>query len=432
MRAVLTSTHVLATLASLSLALTLLVVSPSDSVAAGHPHGSSTSPTAATGPDTSRHAQKGPRSSGGRLGRGTLVSLPPVIQPGRRPAAPRTHGQLVATFTPPRPGRIVILQRRAGHGWRDEARSPQDSWGSASFEARPGVYRARSILGDGREVRTGRIRSRSWSPEFEDTFSGTALDSRVWNDQEREHESVYAPRTCARVDPAARRVGGGVLHLGVALDPARLGQRCSYTSPRASGEQSYLLNSQVATEHTRAFRHGIVSARIKPQRAKGMHSGFWMLPQGTRFTDGNPAMGTEIDVVEFFGENSRGNETIGSFVGYYEPGWHNVTYGDLFPAARRVLRPGARWWEEFHVFSVEWTAHQYIFRIDGREYYRETKAVSHAPQYLVLSMLTSNYELGHLSADKLDDTAEVDWVQVFDATSSRVATSAPPTPQELS
>jgi beta-glucanase (GH16 family) len=89
----------------------------------------------------------------------------------------------------------------------------------------------------------------------------------------------------------------------------------------------------------------------------------------------------------------------------------------MFPEARRSLGANRSWWQEFHVFSVEWTAHEYIFRIDGREYYREDKAVSQVPQYLVLSNLTSDYELKNLSPASFGDTAQVDWVRVFDATS---------------
>ena len=174
----------------------------------------------------------------------------------------------------------------------------------------------------------------------------------------------------------------------------------------------------MATEHTRFFRHGIVAARIKPQRAKGMHSGFWMLPSGTTYADGNPAAGTEIDVMEFFGENGRGTETISSSIHYYQAGWNKVSLGDPFPAARRVLARKNDWWDEFHVFSVEWTPTEYVFRIDGREYYRETEAVSQAQQYLVLSNLTSDYELAELTADEMADTAQVDWVRVFDASST--------------
>lgn len=352
------------------------------------------------------------------VGRGTLVALPPIVQPGTSPASAPTAGQVVATFDPVRLGNPVLLERRSGDEWRQVARKRQDAWGSAAFAVPPGTYRARTVTDRDNDILTGRVVSRDWTPAFEDTFSGTSIDAAVWNDQRREHESVYAPRTCARTDPAARRVEKGVLHLGIALDPARLDQRCQYTTDEGAGEQSYLLTSQVATEHTRLFRHGIAAARMKPQRAKGMHSAFWLLPEATKFTDGDPAAGTEIDVVEFFGETPNGRETIGSFVSYYEPGWQNVQHGGMFREARRVLDDDSRWWDEFHVFSVEWTPEEYIFRIDGREYHRETNAVSQAQQYLVLSMLASDHELAELTADEFDDTAQVDWVRVYDATST--------------
>ena len=242
--------------------------------------------------------------------------------------------------------------------WTQVGRKRQDPWGSAAFPAQAGTYRARTVTGR-LDVLTGRVVSRAWTPAFEDTFSGTTLDAAVWNDQRREHESVYAPRTCARTDPAARRVEGGVLHLGIALDPERLDQRCQHPTDTEAGEQSYLLTSQVSTEHTLLFRHGIAAARVKPQQAKGMHSAFWMLPEGTKFTDGDPSAGTEIDVMEFFGQAPNDRETIGSFVSFYDPGWQSVQYGGMFREARKVLRDGSHWWDEFHVFSVEWTPTEY-------------------------------------------------------------------------
>lgn len=356
--------------------------------------------------------------------RATLAALPPIVQPGTSAAAPSDIGSLIATFTPASPGQRVILERQTRRGWKPAASSKEDAWGSAAFAPRAGTYRARTTA-DGRTWVTGNVTTTRWTPQFEDTFSGTTLDTSVWNDQKREHESVYAPRTCARVDPSARRVSDGVLHLGVTLDPALAGTPCDYTSTRPAGTTTgtspYLLNSQVATEYTRFFKHGIVAARIKPQQAKGMHSGFWMLPGGTTYTDGVPAAGTEIDVMEFFGENGRGTETISSSVHYYEANWEKVSLGDNFATARKSLGKRSNWWNEFHVFSVEWTANEYIFRIDGREYYRETTAVSQADQYLVLSNLTSDYELAELTGDELSDTAQVDWVRVYDASSRQAS-----------
>jgi hypothetical protein len=58
-----------------------------------------------------------------------------------------------------------------------------------------------------------------------------------------------------------------------------------------------------------------------------------------------------------------------------------------------------------------------VFRVDGREYYRLPEAVSLAEHYLVLSMQAVDYELKHLTRDEFDDTAQVDWVRVYDAAS---------------
>ena len=377
----------------------------------------------------SRHADKGKKARKGSKGkkrkgkkgkssravsvRGTLAALPPIVQPGLSPAAPSNNGALVATFTPASPGQRVTLERRVGRRWKTVGSATEDAWGSASFSPAPGTYRARTTDGS-RTWNTGTVTTTRWTPQFEDTFSGTDLDPAVWNDQKREHESVYAPRTCARVDRAARRVQDGVLHLGVAADPERLGLPCNYSTPRKSGTSMYVLNSQVATEFTRSFTHGTIAARMKPQRSKGMHSALWLLPEGTTYQDGNAAAGTEIDVMEFWGESARGNDAIGAHIHYYEAGWEKVSHGALFPETRRALSQGREWWEEFHVFSVEWTPTEYVFRIDGREYYRESNAVSQSGQYLVLSNLTSDYELSELTQAKLSDTAQVDWIRVFE------------------
>ena len=51
------------------------------------------------------------------------------------------------------------------------------------------------------------------------------------------------------------------------------------------------------------------------------------------------------------------------------------------------------WWDNYHVFSVEWTPTEYVFRIDGRETWRTSEGISHHPQFLILSQLSSDYEL---------------------------------------
>ena len=59
-----------------------------------------------------------------------------------------------------------------------------------------------------------------------------------------------------------------------------------------------------------------------------------------------------------------------------------------------------------------------VFRPPGIGIYRPLrpvpKGVSHDPEFLILSMLSSDYELGYLGGDKkLPQHAYVDWVQVW-------------------
>ena len=123
-----------------------------------------------------------------------------------------------------------------------------------------------------------------------------------------------APRTCARVDPGARSVGGGVLHLGVAPDPARAGQPCDYDWKGTARPQPLPPHdpgrhrAHATSSSTASSPPG--SSRSAPTDALGVLDA----PQGTPFVDGDPAAGTEIDVMEFFGDTGRGAETIGSFV----------------------------------------------------------------------------------------------------------------------
>ena len=72
------------------------------------------------------------------------------------------------------------------------------------------------------------------------------------------------------------------------------------------------------------------------------------------------------------------------------------------------------WWRNYHVFSVQWTAREYVFRISGHEVWRTDRGVSHDPEFLILSMLSSDFELPSLAAGHNEvQSASVDWVKVW-------------------
>ena len=66
--------------------------------------------------------------------------------------------------------------------------------------------------------------------------------------------------------------------------------------------------------------------------------------------------------------------------------------------------------DEPHVYAVEWTASEQLFRIDGRLHHRERRGVALTRQRIVRSVLTRDYEVVDvvevvgLTPDEHDDT----------------------------
>jgi beta-glucanase (GH16 family) len=254
------------------------------------------------------------------------------------------------------------------------------------------------------------VRADAWGqPAFVDKFGGKTLGP-AW-----QHRGLaYNPsggRKASKGDPAAVAVGNGALRLSVLADPARAGERFTATDAQGNptGSYAYRLNGHVGTQSSFNFRYGVAAARMKFQRVRGQHPSFWMQPQG------GMGGGAEIDVVEWFGAGG-GHQRLATNI-YPHPDYENNStwFGGTIANPDRFLRNKSdHWWTAYHVFSVEWTPTEYVFRIDGKETVRTTKGVSHEPEFLILSMLSSDFELGLLGGDgHLPQHAYVDWVQVW-------------------
>jgi len=83
------------------------------------------------------------------------------------------------------------------------------------------------------------------------------------------------------------------------------------------------------------------------------------------------------------------------------------------PAIKSKKTDGSK---DLHVCPVEWTPNVYIFRSDGKETYRTKVGGSGQPQYPILSMLASDYEISKIVKDsKLPQSMTVDWIRVWQA-----------------
>jgi beta-glucanase (GH16 family) len=239
-----------------------------------------------------------------------------------------------------------------------------------------------------------------WTATFDDEFSGTALDQSKWS-----YRLGSAP-TRTRSTNVARmvKITGGTMRLSVALDPAY---------PNASAATSHYLNAQVASEGTFQFTYGVASARIRFSPQVGQHGSFWLQSPTYASFPGDPARsGAEVDAVEYFGQGYR-KGGLASFLYYRDRSRSDVKIGGLQPRAASLLPRGDTFANSYHVYTVRWTPSGYTFYIDGRVLYTSTQAVSRTGEYLILSLLTSDWELAHLDRGSLPTTMSVDWAKVW-------------------
>jgi beta-glucanase (GH16 family) len=349
-----------------------------------------------------------------------------TLQLGVAPIAQSQSGEqnltvATATFNPAQPGAAVRIQRRSGNRWVDVpgARGTQDANGMfvtsvlAADDAGPYTFRAVSTPDDSPALISAGAKSADWNVKWADEFSAN-------NTQMAVRPSGYTvPRTCSHTAAGQTTVVDGVAQLTVATDPAGAPAGCT---PPAGLDKVGLLNAAVHTQST-DFTYGVFAARIKYQGGTGKHGAFWMMPAHFPNTGDVATDGAEIDISESFGDNDWGMQ---SNVYWNAPDGDDGTsvaqranYTMTADEQDAIFGPDTKLSDGYHVYSVEWTPTEYIFRIDGVETFRTSQGVSHAPERVILSLLASDWEIKWMDQDTVaDDHMDVDWVRVWQSPTS--------------
>jgi beta-glucanase (GH16 family) len=390
---------------------------------------------ATTGPDHTSRASIPPATAQSRVAR--IAVTPPVVQPGTA-VAPAAGARVVvrASFTEPRVGRAVVVQRRvAGGRWTDAARRFESAGGTVRYVG-PGVsprgaaysYRVVAAAGHGeRRAATRAVSPASWRLRFTDEFSGTSLDRRRWGYRQL---GMYAPasdRACAASYRDAVAVSGGRLQLSAFEDRARAAAvgPCDASHDNTRTDQRWFREGQIGTQARGMFRfrYGFAAARIRFDHRQGGHGSFWLqaAEHGRPGQLGPRHNGAEVDVVEYFGDAfAKWHEPDSVYPFVYFTGRHGQRVkvpADTDPTqavTRRDARlaPRDNWSTGYHVFSVLWTPQRYAFYVDGVRIRTVSRGVSEVPEYLVLSTLTSGWELPRFPPGARLRT-DVDWVRVW-------------------
>jgi beta-glucanase (GH16 family) len=311
-----------------------------------------------------------------------------------------------ATIDDVEKGTAVTLVARTDGGWDEVDEQETDADGRVSLTSRSDGD-LHVVVGDGDDAIGAEV-STDDAPAatFTDDFEEDSVDEEGGNWSTRD-QGYTGVRTCSRAAAEAAKVTDGVLELSVMEAPDRKGDECQLPGRRK--KFPYRLNGHVGTEGTHAFTYGFAAARIRTQSARGQHAAFWMQAVGGQKTGGPEKGGAEIDIIEYFGDDHpEGGLT--SFTYFLDKGGNKRTVGGWLPDAKRL---GDDWSEEFHVFSVEWTPEEYVFRIDGQVTQRLEGPTSGVPEFLILSLLSSDYELPRFNGE-LPETMEVDWARVWE------------------
>ena len=121
-------------------------------------------------------------------------------------------------------------------------------------------------------------------------------------------------------------------------------------------------------------RYGKFEVRCRMPSLPGWWVAFWLMSPSVFIEDGSGEDGTEIDIMEGFGWNDVIHHNL-----------HWDGYGDAHRSAG-FNQPIEGIREGFHTFTLEWSATEYIFFVDGEETYRSSAGgVSKVPAYVKIT-----------------------------------------------
>ncbi|MGN6250592.1 MAG: glycoside hydrolase family 16 protein [Marmoricola sp.] len=234
---------------------------------------------------------------------------------------------------------------------------------------------------------------RGWHRIFDDEFNGTRLNPRKWRTR---IQPRVGNRQCSQPRPGMVRVHKG----HVVLRIKKVG-RASKACPHG-----LFANAMIGTGENTVpgftARYGLFAARVKFQRGRGQHGSFWMQSAETN--------GAEIDVAEYFGDG-RSDGGISNFVHRTRADGTVHSVGGVRRNVKRFLgrrhTPANGW----HIWSVQWTPRHYVFRVDGHVTMKTSRARVSTREFMVLSLLTSDWELPALNTTS--STMQVDWVRAW-------------------
>lgn len=339
-------------------------------------------------------AGEGPRENEYVDGVGITLHLgPQIVAPGPTPEpAADADYRAEVSLDGVGAGHTVEIQEWVNGGWQSGPRLSTSPQGSVDFTASGDAwYRAvASVEGVVRAERFTAARNgpHIWlSEEFEDEAFQFA-----WQSIDQPPESGR----CSRADPERSVIEGGVLELSVEPDQS---VRCERPGNVGRTNGHFVVDSEIGP--------GTVAVRVRLPAGRESSARVWLQPAGA----------TSPWVVDEDHDGVLIAGTVPGSASALETGvrWPDPVTGRMERRVRADRRDQAPWADgDFHVYSVDWTDDQFVFRVDGRRVNTVTGAIVPFPQTIALALLSPD----SVAFDEKSDGGmmQVDWVRVYAAT----------------
>lgn len=313
--------------------------------------------------------------------------------------APLSESPAVALRYPTKPGICYQLQVKKDGQWQNEGWAVVGTGEPVVGFYPPGEYRVV-------------LPSKQWALVWADEFDGRELDVTKWEKEENNYGGGNNERQAYRTDPKYCVVRDGHLNLSVYRD--------AHTT--SDGKTQPYSSARIRTRKRGDWRYGRFEVRAKMPAGQGIWPAVWMLPTDSKY--GGWAACGEIDIIE-----SRGSavyETTGAL--HFGGEWPNNTF-----VSHRYRFPDRDAAEDFHVYTLEWSADEISWYVDGVRCQTRTKeewfseAAKDNPRapfdqafHLIVNVAVdgrffenTNQEADLLPADAFPQTLQIDYIRVY-------------------
>ena len=237
--------------------------------------------------------------------------------------------------------------------------------------------------------------SGNWNCTFDDEFSGTSLNTSLWQPQLTATSAYTAGADCYVNNPNTISESGGYLNLSAVKVPANTPCLGAYKPIYQTG---MVTTRSLFTQTYGAFE---VNAKVPSTTIQGIQEVFWLYPQNLTYGKW-PASG-EIDFAQLFSK----------LPGYDVPDVHyNYSSSDSHSYAICNMNQS-----QFNTYGVQWTPTTLTFYVNGVDCASDTWLNGPAPfnEPFMIALTEALGPNGNepTSSTPFPDTTQIDWVRAW-------------------